>query len=114
MIPKPTYKPRKKSRKGAVQRRMDAYRAKHKMCEWCKVWVSEHTHHIYSVGMGGAPEDSLLHSELNFAALCPTCHERMHVLGKIGQAMLFQGIKKIDVLEAYKRLGINKDKEGRK
>ena len=64
----------KKSRQGKIQNRMNAYREKHPVCEWCWRKHSEHTHHIKAVGMGGAPENSPLHQEPNFIALCWDCH----------------------------------------
>ena len=74
MIPKPNHKSTGKSRRGKVQRRMNAYRKEHPACERCGAGSTQ-VHHIIRVGMGGAPPDSPLHQEDNFMALCDKCHK---------------------------------------
>ncbi len=64
-----------RSRKGAVQNKMNIYRADHPICERCQRYRSSSVHHIQSAGMGGRPKDSPVHQEENWLALCMRCHE---------------------------------------
>ena len=66
------------SRQGIVQRRMNKFRTVYPYCWRClfmgRLKEATETHHIHPVGMGGAPDNSLLHNKDNFITLCRECH----------------------------------------
>ena len=95
MYLKSKHKKHPNSRKGVVQKRMNAYRERHRYCERCILtWgiatVAVCVHHIDPVGSGGARPDSKAHRESNFISLCANCDRWAHDATKKTMTLLYE------------------------